>query len=530
MPIAKVQMPDGRIAKFEVPDGTTPEQVKEFAAQMGQEKETGPMSWGEAGTKAVQNIPKSAGEFAGNIYQAVRHPMDTATALKDVFVGGVQNAIPEWMQAESAKGQREKASAVGQFFKDRYGGMENIKQTLANDPVGLLADASTVATGGGALLAKAPGLAGKIGNVTKTVGQAIDPITLAGKVVKPVANFAGNRVANVIGDLGTHTGAESIRQAARAGYAGGQHADDFQSALRGTSSIDDVVTDAKRAVGNLAKGRSNAYKASMAGISADKSILDFAPIDLAMNNAMSMGQYKGKSISTSTTKTLKQIKDVVDDWKNSDPAIYHTPEGLDALKKSIGDIRDSTEFRTPSRTVADNIYHAVKTQIVKQAPEYGKAMEGYSAASKQIKDLEKGLSLGEKATTDTALRKLQSVMRNNANTNYGKRVDMANTLKDAGAPTLMSKLAGQSMSSWAPRGLQNVAALGYGGAGYLLGGIPGAAATMAVQSPRLMGEAAYYAGKAAKPTSKAMQAISPYLTPAYQAGNIEELLRGLLEE
>jgi hypothetical protein len=33
MPIAKVQLPDGRIGRFEVPDGTTPEQVIAFASQ-----------------------------------------------------------------------------------------------------------------------------------------------------------------------------------------------------------------------------------------------------------------------------------------------------------------------------------------------------------------------------------------------------------------------------------------------------------------------------------------------------------------
>lgn len=38
MPIAKVQLPDGRIGRFEVPEGTTPEQVLEFAAQGSPEK------------------------------------------------------------------------------------------------------------------------------------------------------------------------------------------------------------------------------------------------------------------------------------------------------------------------------------------------------------------------------------------------------------------------------------------------------------------------------------------------------------
>jgi len=31
MPIAKVQLQDGRIARFEVPDGTTPDEVMQFA-------------------------------------------------------------------------------------------------------------------------------------------------------------------------------------------------------------------------------------------------------------------------------------------------------------------------------------------------------------------------------------------------------------------------------------------------------------------------------------------------------------------
>lgn len=34
MPIAKIQLPDGRIARFEVPEGTTPEQVTAYAEQM----------------------------------------------------------------------------------------------------------------------------------------------------------------------------------------------------------------------------------------------------------------------------------------------------------------------------------------------------------------------------------------------------------------------------------------------------------------------------------------------------------------
>lgn len=481
-------------------------------------------NWSDVPMEAISNVPKSGAEFVGNIVQAVSHPIDTATALKDVFVGGVQNALPESMQAESARPQRQAASAIAQFFKDRYGSMEGLKETIATDPVGFLADASTVATGGGALASKLPGVAGKAGKVVATAGRAIDPVALAGKVVKPVVKTAGKAVAGAIGGLGTHTGGQSIQTAAQAGYKGGQHADDFLQNLRGNVSAEDVVSDAKRAVSGMAKERSAAYKAGMAGVKADPTVLDFAPIDQAVADSAKMGTFKGKSISRSTTGTLKQITDIIDDWRSGNPADFHTPEGLDALKKAIGDIRDSTEFRTPSRALADNVYNTVKNQINKQAPSYGKVMKGYENASKQIREIEKGLSLGEKASTDTALRKLQSVMRNNANTNYGNRVRMAQTLENAGAGTLMDKLAGQSLSSWTPRGLGNLQA---GGTAIIAAVMqnPALLALLAPQSPRLMGEAAYYSGKAARPLASAASAAAPYASPAFQSGRIQDILK-----
>lgn len=502
--------------------------LQELESRAGQSQTENDLPWSEVPGQAISNIPKSAGEFANNIYQAVRHPIDTASNLKDVFVGGVQNAIPEWLQSESARPQRESASAVGTFFKDRYGSEEGLKKTIANDPVGLLSDLSAVATGGGALAAKLPGIAGKAGKVASTVGRTIDPLSLAARAAKPVASAAGRGAANIIGGIGTHTGGEGLQTAAKAGFSGGKRGSDFLDNISGNVSAEDVVSDARRAVSNLAKERSTSYRAGMSGVSADKSVLDFSPIEQAVQDASKMGSFKGKSISRSTTGTLKQITDIVDDWKSGNPADFHTPEGLDALKKAIGDIRDSTEFRTPSRVLADSVYNAVKSQINKQAPQYAKVMEGYGKASKQIKELEKGLSLGEKASTDTALRKLQSVMRNNANTNYGNRVNMAQTLKEAGADTLMEKLAGQSLSSWTPRGLGSLAASGAAVTGGALLN-PALLAALVPMSPKAMGYGAYASGKVAKPLSVAGKAASPYAAPAFQAGRLQEILARILE-
>ena len=42
MPIARIQLPDGRIARFEVPEGTTQDQVMQFASQQQFDKPQDP--------------------------------------------------------------------------------------------------------------------------------------------------------------------------------------------------------------------------------------------------------------------------------------------------------------------------------------------------------------------------------------------------------------------------------------------------------------------------------------------------------
>jgi hypothetical protein len=99
-------------------------------------------------------------------------------------------------------------------------------------------------------------------------------------------------------------------------------------------------------------------------------------------------------------------------------------------------------------------------------------------------------------------------MRNNVNTNYGKRADLVKLLKEHGATHIIAKLAGQALSSIEPRGLSRMVAglSAAGGAGVLGAGALGLAnplmplplaGQLAMQSPRLMGEAAYLGGRAA---------------------------------
>lgn len=318
------------------------------------------------------------------------------------------------------------------------------------------------------------------------IGAAIPgAVQAAGAIGKGL----GKAGAHVLG-ASTGAGAEAVKAAVQAGKT---KTVDFLDNMRGNVGFDEVVTRAKQAVSNLRMARQQEYRSGMVDIANDKTVLDFAPIDAAMQKISGMGKYKGVQINAKSADTVKELDDIVSQWKALDPGEYHTPEGLDALKRAVGDLRDSTQFGSPARKAADELYHAVKGEITKQAPTYSKVMGDYSKASDLISEVERSLSLGNKAAADTAVRKLQSLMRNNVQTSYGNRLDLVRALEDQGGASLIPSIAGQSMNSWMPRGM--VGSLEKVGIPLAALSNPAAMLAAPFTSPRLMGEMLYGAGR-----------------------------------
>lgn len=438
----------------------------------------------------VKNVPSSAAHFAGDIIQPIIHPIDTATNLKDLGKGLLQKA--GIIEGDDAV---KNADAVGKFFKDRYGGGDEIAKTIKEDPVGFLSDLSVVLSGGGTLAAKLPATAGKVGETVAQVGRAIDPLTAAGKAVTGTAS----KVAAPIFGMTTGAGTEAIRTAARAGAEGGEAGKAFREGVSG-SNVAEVVNEAKSAVSQLRAERGAAYREGMAKIGADTTVLDFDKVDAALAKVAGVKTYKGQDLSPATASIRENMLKAVEDWKELPPDHFHTAEGLDALKQKLGDLRDATLPNTPERIVADQVYQGVRKTIIEQAPEYAKIMKGYEEASNIIREIESTLSLKPNANIDTSLRKLQSVLRNNVSTNYGRRAELVDFLTRAGAPNLMEKLSGQALSSATPRGLARLGALGEGASAVTAAatGHPGAAAallgTAVASSPALVGGVAHGLG------------------------------------
>lgn len=480
------------------------------ARPVGQ-KET--LSGKDVVSQAIKNFPSSFRNVLTGTYEAVTSPIETGKAMLNIGAGALQNILPESIVKAIGedKASRDVANQVGQMYVRRYGSVEAAKRTIANDPAGFMSDVSAVLTGGGAVIPK--------------VGKAasfVDPLSLTVKA----AGTVGKAAAPVLG-MTTGAGSEAIKQAYQAGKQGGTAAEQFRSNITGTAPMTDVLDMAKQNLSNMNAQKQAQYRSGMVNIKNDKTVLDFAGIDQAISNAQGRTQFKGVTTKKQAAKELDDVKKLVEDWKALDPAEYHTPEGLDALKQQVGDVLESIPYEQKNaRGSVKVIYDSIKSEINKQAPTYAKVMKEYSATSELVREIEGALSLGQKSRAETALRKLQSIMRKNVNTNFGQRVQLGKELSKYGED-IFPALAGQSLSELTPTGIQRATSLPTALGAFSAGGAPLAAASLLSSSPRLMGEAAYGAGLLGRAGGAAANVIPQAFDPRmynlmYQAGRIKE--------
>jgi hypothetical protein len=453
-------------------------------------------SWADVPRQAIENFPKSARQFAENVVQPILHPIDTANAFKDLAVGVVSKiggAIGVDQDPSKKASNEAVVDAVAQHFADRYGSVDGFKRAIASDPVGVMGDVSMVLSGGGAAAARAPGIIGQTGLVVQRAGSYADPVMNTARAVQATAGGVRTAVNNTLG-VTTGAGTRPFQEAYNAGRAGNQA---FVDNMRGAAPVADVVDMADTAVRQMGRDRGTAYNQQMAATRASPQMIDMQPIGQALDAARNLAVYTsptGNAIvrNPDALNVHARITELINDFRRLPPN-ERTPEALDALKQSLRDIRQETQQGTSARAIADDMYGATRQEIVNQVPSYAAAMRDYAQASDNIDEMRRTLSINDRASTDTTLRKLQSTMRNNVNTNYGQREVLLDQLAQY-QPNLPPALAGQSLNAWAPRGLMRGAA--GGGAVYgLMTSNPATLAAAPFTSPRLMGELMYGAGR-----------------------------------
>lgn len=453
----------------------------------------------------LSNAVSDLGNMISGAGTAVMHPIETtkgvlnlgAGELSKVLPKGVNEALNRADEAIMGKQQAQQlhakqdvlANAINKEYAKNYGSAEGFKKQVQEHPLEVAADLSTVLTGAGALTKGS-----KLGNVLSKAGEITNPLEPVVETASALGKFPGAAAKQILG-VTTGVGADTVGEAYKAGKAGNKV---FMENLKGTAEPTKVLEEAQNALSNIKSARNEAYKASMSSLKNDKTMLGFEDVDKTLADTYKQfAQGEGGIVKNTKVKSvLDDVNEALNEWKNSDNPLTRTPQAFDDMKQRIGGILEGLPYNEKTaRTAVNKVYNSIKNTIKAQAPTYEATMKDYSQASDLVNEIEKSLSLGDRASVDTAMRKLQSLTRNNVQTNYGQRVKLAKELEKYGGENIMPALAGQAMNEWLPRGLvgkgEDIAAI--------LGAAHMSPATLAfpLAMPKVVGAGAYGAGKVA---------------------------------
>jgi hypothetical protein len=447
----------------------------------------------------VQPEPRPLESFMAGATRSAIDPMLAVAQSVTGGRGGVSDAVKRLSQESQVYEEANPASYIG----GRVGGAVlpavGVAKGIGAIPSFARANPYVQSAGVGAVTgAMTPVETGATGSqMYEQMGQNVTTGGAIGTAIPVIGRGIQATGGAIRRGLGVSTGAgeESLAQALRAGKTGNEA---FLQNIKGDVSAENVLKQAKDALANMRSARSQEYQQGIQTTKENQVFLNFKPIREAFDETLGSLKSKGigeeaSKVGPDTMKKVSEIKGILNEWQKK-PTL-HTAGGLDDLKQRLDDVY--TEGMTDqAKRILSNTRTAVKKTIVDQDANYAKTMANYEEALSLEREIERALSLGKKSAADTAIRKLQSLTRNNANTNYGYRMELAKALQEKGGQDLMPALAGQALSSYVPRGL---AGQGAGiGASLTAFSNPMAAAVLPLTSPKLMGLGAYGLGRATR--------------------------------
>ena len=456
--------------------------------------------------QAILNAPSSARQLLNDIITPILSPIQTAKDLT-ALGSSVVNLIRPGEQ-----GNEELAKQVGKFFADRYGGLENIKQTFATDPMGLLSDVSILLTGGATLAPKASATA----NVLSKASKIASPIETAGGYGIGKSAQLGGEVAKSVSGVLTGTGKGALNTAIQTGKNYGaapfgifatkqakQKQKDFIDALTGKTSPESIVVDLEKAVSDLKKSTRIDYQKKLAGLNLQDIKIQPSQIAQQFNEFIRKEKTKGGTtrFGASTNNFLETIyKELNEISKN--PA-KHTAADFHQLKFKIDDMLPK-DLTTQTSRVNMELAGIIDNAIASKSSGYLDMNKAYSTAKKLETKLIKELGLGDKKNATKTINQLLSVLKDQNLTQYGARLDTLKTLDNITKNNIFEKLAGTQLSNVVPAGLVGRQAMGVGIAvpiaESLMTGSPVPETSrvlpgLAITSPKLVGQVGNIAGR-----------------------------------
>ena len=458
--------------------------------------------------RAGANVPQNLLDILRGGYNVITNAPQVGYAAGETLAGGAQAAARKSLgQMYSPEKVLEKMPVSRQeemfrAFAAPYQSAESFKQYAQERPVEALLDISTGAgIASKAVPYKIPSVTGKVPFTERQVttpavgfselSKATNPLYLSGKVLE-----AG--LPPILG-LTTGVGGQTVKKVYEASKAGVNSAID--QIVGKTQSID-VLNKAKAGLQEMIAQKniqystgkkSSPFKSADTGWAASPAKLDFTPIRKSFDDAKKSITYKGEvSVGDKELAAINEVEKIINNWE-SKPRL-HTAAGLDFLKQRIDAVYPDDIKMTQAQRVIDTTRNGVKNYLVKEVPEYQKAMADYENSIETIREIDRGLLGGNKASQETALRKLLNTTRDET----GIKLSLADKMQKATGIDLATEIAGASMKSYEPKNLLGTLGGGAGIANALFGGAgltPATALGIGITSPKITGLLATAGGK-----------------------------------
>ena len=379
----------------------------------------------------AMNVPGSGWQFAKDITGLLRP--STWKALGKL-------THDDEMQAE-----------VWNYMKERYGGLDEIRDSMREDPVGIFADVIGAVSGGSLLAGKLAATGGTFARVARVAGNVadmVDPVNVALRTGRrAVTDIAPGVSASLAG-----VSPATVRQWIRTGFEGGEAQQSFNRIIANLSAEDmgSMVTRLRDGLNQVRQKRATDYQSAMADMNKAVETVDIAPLRTKLDEletARTLTDAADGNVwlpNDPRRKVLGQIREMVDAADGLPPSI----ENIDKLKQAINTLYAPTDPGVSQ--IVTEAYNLVKDQIAAQAPEYTKIMADYTRASDNIFNLEKEFRLGNTATDPQIFSRALSTTRDQVNTHFGGRHQLLSQLDEG----VFSDLAAAAGHPTGPTGLR----------------------------------------------------------------------------
>jgi hypothetical protein len=413
---------------------------------------------------AAENFTQSGANFLGGVVDIFAHPIQTLTGIADLAAGGFYKALPKAAQnaidaievnPEAQKRAIDAATAAGGVYKDRYGNLDSIKRTLAEDPVGAAADLSTLISGGAAATARIAPTASKVLATTANVINPMTPVVGAANLGFKVAGAGAQKVFNALdpkskaymtaaegrapeilnalanptelvpGSVPTAAQAATAAGSARFAALGKQAADKLPSEyLAREAAQKEAQLSAIRNVGKTAEDIKAAEVARASATDplyqiADKTMVPAdatfdaltgrPSMDKVLARAKQLAQEKGQGFQIGENRAPETVPSAILDASGKPMGVTTIPgevaqypgTSLHYMKLAFDDlIHDPSTFgigKNEASAIAKTREQFLNW-FESKVPEYGQARELYTAGSKPINQMQVGQYLEGKLT------------------------------------------------------------------------------------------------------------------------------------